>query len=83
MKGKMVIVLVLAALGMYLCYRWGYDDGYTKGHMHGYDLAMVDAKAMFPSKVEHKYRFIKNGDTLWRVDDATGEACDYWNGVCP
>jgi hypothetical protein len=44
-----------------------------------------------PKPVEHKYRFERNGASLWRYDETTGETCqvtsnqiDKWiGGRCP
>ncbi len=86
-----LVVLAIAGLGMYLSYWNGWGEGYSKGHTAGYRLAVEDAKAAAPPPVQHHYRFERNGASLWRYDDATGEACqiesnvtDAWiGGHCP
>lgn len=51
-------------------------------------LTEMEAK---PRQVEHKYRFERDGASLWRYDETTGKACqlesnvrDNWiGGHCP
>jgi hypothetical protein len=55
-----------------------YANGYAQGVVAG-------------RKVQHHYRFERNGASLWRYDETTGEACqlesnqiDKWiGGRCP
>lgn len=88
---KLVLTMVcvfIAAAGVYLGYREGWNGGYGEGQSAGYQLALKQAPA---PPVQHRYRFERNGASLWRFDEATGESCqvessvaDAWiGGRCP
>lgn len=82
------VVVVVLVLSGYLAYRQGCISGYRRGYSAGLQLAMKDA---VPLPVQHHYRFERNGASLWRYDEATGESCqiessvaDAWiGGRCP
>ena len=78
------ILVGLGCLGIVI-----YDQGFKAGRQT--ERAARPAQAPMPTPIQHHYRFERNGASLWRFDETTGESCqitsnvsDGWvGGHCP
>jgi hypothetical protein len=93
------ITLIVAVVCFVIGYVWGHENG--DNSRANKDLAVISQGTATEAKLklelakmkssQHRYKFERDGASLWRYDEITGESCqvesnvrDRWiGGICP